>query len=246
MNLNFPIAFAAGFFSFFAPCFIPLVPAYIAYVTGVSLEDLKTKGYAHYIKRLLITSFFYILGFSLIFTLLGTAAAGIGVTLRSYGTIIERVGGVMIFLLGLEFAGLLNLPFLAKEFRLNLPQWTNRLGNFRSFFIGIVFALAWTPCIGAVLGSILTLAAVSETVLSGAMLLFVYSLGIALPFLIASLTLATLPRYLKSFRRVINLLTKFAGILLAALGLLLLTGTYKYLSSWLVAIALKLGYTIRY
>src|SRR3989344_3651711 len=176
-NLNFLIAFSGGLVSFFAPCVVPLLPAYIAYVTGVSLEDLKTKGYGPYIKRLLLSSLFYILGFSLVFTLLGTAAAGIGMTIRNYNTIIQKVGGLMILILGLEFAGVINIPFLARELRLKLPSWTNRLGYFRAFFVGLVFALAWTPCVGAVLGSILTLAAVTETAAGGAALLFIYSLG---------------------------------------------------------------------
>lgn len=242
--MNLPVAFAAGLISFFAPCVIPLLPTYIAYVTGVSLQDLKTKGYGPYIKKLLATSLFYILGFSLVFTLLGIAAGGIGVSLRRYDEIFGRVGGIIILILGLEFAGILNLSFFARELRFKLPSWTERLGYFRAFFVGIVFALAWSPCVGAVLGSILTLAAVTETVAGGAGLLFIYSLGISLPFLIASLTLATLPKYLKFFTRYIGVISRISGILLAILGILLLTDTYKYLNSWLVAIAIKLGYTI--
>lgn len=244
-SLNFPIAFSAGLVSFFAPCVIPLLPAYIAYVTGVSLDELKQKGYAPYIKKLLLSSIFYILGFSLVFAVLGTAAGGIGISLRRYDAIIERVGGAIILFLGLEFAGILNLPFLARQKQFKLPAWTDNLGYFRAFFIGIVFALAWTPCVGAVLGSILSLAAVTETAMGGALLLFIYSLGISIPFLIASLTLASLPKYLKVFTKHIGVISRAAGILLAALGVLLLTDTYKYLNSWLFEIFFKYGYTIK-
>lgn len=244
-NINFLIAFSGGLVSFFAPCVLPLLPAYVAYVTGVSLQDLKTKGYGPYIKKLLASSFFYIVGFSLVFTLLGTAAGGLGVSLRRHNEAVQRMGGAIILILGLEFAGILNLPFLARDLRLRLPTWTNRLGYFRAFFVGLVFALAWTPCVGAILGSILALAAATETALSGAKLLFIYSLGISLPFLIASLTLASLPKYLPVFKKRINLISKISGILLAILGLLLLTDTYKYVNSWIFAIAFKLGYTIR-
>lgn len=244
-SLNFPIAFSAGLVSFFAPCVVPLLPAYVAYVSGVSLDELKLKGYAPYIKKLLASSIFYILGFSLVFTLLGTAAGGIGISLRRWDELIQRVGGLVILVLGLEFAGILNLPFLAKQRQLKLPTWTNNLGYFRAFFIGLVFALAWTPCVGAVLGSILALAAVTETAFGGATLLFIYSLGISIPFLIASLTLASLPKYLKAFTKHIGTISKVAGILLAILGLLLLTDTYKYLNSWLFEIFFKFGYTIR-
>lgn len=244
-SLNFPVAFGAGLVSFFAPCVVPLLPAYIAYVTGVSLDELKQKGYAPYLKKLLLSSTFYILGFSLVFAVLGTAAGGIGISLRKYDAIIQRVGGLVILVLGLEFAGIINLPFLARELKLKLPSWTNRLGYFRAFFIGLVFALAWTPCVGAVLGSILALAAVTETAIGGATLLFVYSLGISIPFLIASLTLASLPKYLKTFTKHIGTISRVAGILLAALGLLLLTDTYKYLNSWLFEVFFKYGYTIK-
>lgn len=244
-NLNFPLAFSAGLVSFFAPCVIPLLPAYIAYVTGVSLEDLKLRGYGPYIKKILASSLFYILGFSLVFALLGTAAGGLGVSLRRYDALIQRVGGLVILLFGLEFAGILKIPLLAREFKLKLPPWTNRLGSFRAFFVGLVFATAWTPCVGAVLGSILTLAAVTETALGGAVLLFVYSLGISLPFLIASLALASLPKYLKAFTKHLGTISKTAGIFLAVLGLLLLTDTYKYVNSWLFTLAFKLGYVVK-
>ncbi|MBI2066357.1 sulfite exporter TauE/SafE family protein, partial [Candidatus Woesebacteria bacterium] len=182
MPITLPIAFGAGVISFFAPCVIPLLPAYVSYVTGVSLKDLELYGYKPYFKKLLISSIFYILGFSIVFVLLGTAAATIGMSLRRYDFLIQRIGGLVIFLLGLEFAGILNLPFLARQRQFALPSWTQNLGYLRTFFVGVVFATAWTPCVGAVLGSILALAAVSGTASVGASLLFVYSLGISVPF----------------------------------------------------------------
>lgn len=244
-DINLPIAFVAGVISFFAPCVVPLLPAYIGYVTGVSLSDLQTQGYGPFRKKLLISSIFYILGFSIVFVLLGTAAAGFGVVLRRYDYLIQRVGGLIILILGLEFAGVFNIPFLARQFQFSLPDWTKKLGYFRAFFVGLVFATAWTPCVGAILGSILALAAVSGTALRGASLLFVYSLGISVPFLIVSLTLVSAPKYLSFVGRYIGIISKVAGLLLAALGVLLLTDTYKYLNSWLFEIAFRLGYQIR-
>ena len=244
-DLNFPIAFFAGVVSFFAPCVLPLLPAYIAYVTGVSLQELKAKGYAPFKRNLLISSTFYILGFSIIFVLLGTAAASVGVALRRYDFIIQRIGGFVILVLGLEFAGLLHIPFLNYQKQFRLPSWVNNLGYFRAFFVGIVFATAWTPCVGAVLGSILALAAVAGTAAEGATLLFIYSLGISIPFMIVSLTLASAPRYLSFVSKHIGIIAKIAGLLLALLGILLLTDTYKYLNSWLFGIAFRLGYQIR-
>ncbi len=244
-NVNFPVAFMAGLISFFAPCVVPLLPAYVGYVTGVSLEDLKSRGYVFFRKKLLISSIFYILGFSIVFVLLGTAAAGFGSVLRRYDFLIQRIGGLIILILGLDFAGILNIPLLTSQFQFKLPSWVNKLGYFRAFFLGLVFATAWTPCIGVVLGAILTLAAVSGTALQGATLLFVYSLGISIPFLIVSLTLASAPKYLTFISKHIEIITKVAGLLLSVLGLLLLTDTYKYLNSWLFEIAFRLGYTVR-
>lgn len=245
MPVDIPVAFGAGLISFFAPCVVPLLPAYVSYVTGVSLKDLKTQGYAPFRRRMIASSIFYILGFSLVFVILGTAVAGFGTALRRYDFAIQRIGGLIILILGLEFAGIFHLPFLARERKFELPAWVNKLGNFRAFFVGIVFATAWTPCVGAVLGSILALAAITGTAAQGAFLLFIYSLGISLPFLIVSLTLSSAPKYLSFISNKIGIISKIAGIVLAILGLLLLTGTYKYLNSWLFEIAFGLGYTIR-
>jgi len=244
-DLNFPIAFGAGVVSFFAPCVIPLLPAYVGYVTGVSLKDLKDKGYKPFRKKLIVTSLFYILGFSIVFVILGTAAASFGSSLRRYDFIIQRVGGLVILILGLEFAGILNIPFFGRERKITLPKWTEKLGHARAFFIGLVFATAWTPCVGAVLGSILALAAVTGTAASGATLLFVYSLGISVPFLIVSLSLASAPKYLTFISKNIGVISRVAGILLAILGVLLLTDTYKYLNSFLFDLAFRYGYQIR-
>lgn len=245
IDVNLPVAFGAGVVSFFAPCVLPLLPAYIGYVTGVSVKDLKEEGYSPYIKKMLLTSIFYILGFSLVFVLLGTAAASVGVTLRRHDELIQRVGGLIILILGLEFAGVFHIPFLSRQTAFKLPEWTKKLGYLRAFFVGLIFATAWTPCVGAVLGSILTLAAVSGTAVQGATLLFVYSLGISIPFLIVSMTLASAPKYLSVIGKHIGIISKVAGIILAILGLLLLTDTYKFLNAWLFDVAFMLGYEIR-
>jgi len=245
LDLNFPVAFGAGIVSFFAPCVVPLLPAYVGYVTGVSLNELKEYGYAPFRRKMVITSILYILGFSIVFVLLGTAAASIGSALRSYDSIIQKFGGLLILILGLEFAGIIHIPFLSTQKQFKLPTWVQSLGYARAFFVGIVFATAWTPCVGVVLGSILALAAVTGTAFHGAILLFVYSLGISIPFLIVSLTLASAPKYLSFMGKYIGIISKIAGIILAILGALLLTGTYGYLNSFIFDIAFKLGYEIK-
>jgi len=244
-DINFSIAFSAGLVSFFAPCVVPLLPAYIGYITGVSLQDLQDKGYKPFRKKMIATSLYYILGFSLVFVILGTAAASIGSSLRRYDFVIQRIGGLVILFLGLNFAGILKIPLLARTKQFSLPKWADRLGYARAFFVGLVFATAWTPCVGAVLGSILTLAAIKGTIVSGASLLFVYSLGISLPFLIVSFTLASAPKYLSFIAKHIGVVSKVAGIVLAILGFLLLTDTYKYLNSWLFQVAFGWGYKIK-
>lgn len=244
-DISFPVAFVSGVVSFFAPCVVSLLPTYIAYVSGVSLASLREQGISLYQRKLIISSFFYIAGFSLIFVLLGTAAASIGSLLRQYQLWIQIIGGLFVILFGLQFAGLLHLSFLSREFHVTLPGWTQRLGPLRSFLIGVLFALVWTPCVGVVLGSILTLAAVGGTAAHGALLLFVYSLGISIPFLIVALTLAQAPRYLSAISNHIGVISRIAGLLLVAIGLLLVTDTYKYVNSWIFSIAYSLGYQIR-
>jgi len=233
-----PIAFGAGFVSFFAPCVLPLIPAYLGYITGVSLEELKFKGYGIYLRKVVFSSIFYVLGFSLVFILLGTAAGGFGSVFRRYDILIQRIGGVIILVLGLEFAGLLNLPFLVKERKFNLPGWIKRTGYLRSLVIGVVFGVSWSPCVGAVLGAIISLAAISATVSRGALLLFFYSLGISLPFVIVSLTLASAPKYFKFLTRYSGIISVISGLFLALLGFLLLTNNYRYIHSWVMGISL--------
>lgn len=251
-TITLPIAYAAGVISFFAPCVLPLLPVYISYVTGVSLKDLKTKGYKPFRKKLLVSSVFYIIGFTLFFTILGTSAAGFGVILRRNAREIQIVGGILMIIFGLEFAGKLNLNFIQNKIfpnkfnlKLELPKWADKYDSVRSFLLGIIFAITWTPCVGAVLGSIYALAAVSGSALSGATLLFVYSLGITTPFIIVSLTLVQAPKYLKVISSKIEIINKISGFILVILGLLLLTGYYAHLNAFIFDIAFGLGYEIR-
>ncbi|MBI2405647.1 sulfite exporter TauE/SafE family protein [Candidatus Microgenomates bacterium] len=243
-EISFPIAFVAGIVSFFAPCVVPLLPTYVAYVSGVSLGQLRG-GITAYQSKLLVSSLFYIIGFSLIFVLFGTAAGSIGSLLRQYQLWIQIIGGLFVIVFGLEFAGFLHIPLLARGGSVSLPAWTAKLGYARSLLIGILFAIVWTPCIGVVLGSILTIAAVQATALQGALLLFVYSLGISIPFLIVAATLAQAPKYLQTIARHTGLISRVAGLLLVAIGLLLVTDTYKYVNGWIFEIAFKWGYQIR-
>jgi len=244
-EISIPIAFMSGMLSFFAPCVLPLLPVYVSYITGISLDDLKTKGYAPFRKRMIISSLLYILGFSLVFTLLGITAGGIGRVFRANAREIQIVSGVLLIVFGLEFSGFLNLGFLAKTRKFKLPKWSERLGHFKSFLVGVIFAVTWTPCVGAILGSILALSAVNGSAALGGLLLFTYSLGISLPFLFVSFTLISAPKYLKIIQRKIGLISKISSGILIILGILLITGTYAYLNTWVFDIAYELGYEIR-
>ncbi|MEK7182908.1 MAG: cytochrome c biogenesis protein CcdA [Patescibacteria group bacterium] len=245
LEISFPIAFVAGIISFFAPCVVPLLPTYVAYVSGVSLAQLHGQGVASYQRKLLFSSLFYIIGFSLIFVLLGAAAGSIGSLLRQYQVWIQIIGGLLITIFGLEFAGFLHIPLLARGGLLLIPAWTAKLGYVRSLLIGILFAIVWTPCVGVVLGSILAIAAVQATAPQGALLLFVYSLGISIPFLIVAATLAQAPKYLQIIARHTGLISRIAGLLLVVIGILLITNTYRYVNGWIFEIAFKWGYQIR-
>lgn len=244
-EVSVPIAFGAGLVSFFAPCVIPLLPAYVGYITGVSFDELKKDKHHRYRKKILFSSLSYILGFSLLFVLAGTAAASISALFVSYRDLILKLGGVVIIILGMQFAGYLNFSSLSKERKFSLPGWADNLGYFRSFLVGIIFAAAWSPCVGVVYGAILSLAAVSGTAARGAGLLLVYSLGISIPFLVVSMTLASSPRYLKRINKHIGKIIKISGIILVILGVLMFTNTYRYINSWLLDFGFGLGYKAR-
>lgn len=254
MEINLLVAFTSGVVSFFAPCVVPLLPAYIGYVTGVSLEELRVKGVAAYKKQLVLSSLAYFLGFSVIFVILGTTAASLGSVLRSYDVWIQRGGGILVMLLALSFMGWFQIPWLTSLHGLALPKWADKLGYGRAFVVGIVFATVWTPCVGAVLGAILTLAAASQTVTVGATMLLVYSLGISVPFLVVSLALVQVPGLLKVITKYLGIITKVTGWGLLVIGFLLFNNTvgliskdltYNRLNSLLFEIAFKLGYKIR-
>ncbi len=255
MEINFLVAFTSGVVSFFAPCVVPLLPAYVGYITGVSLSELTRKGGIEHCRRqILWSSLAYVVGFSLVFTILGTSAAGLGSLFRQHEVLVQRGGGILIMLFALNFLGVLKLPGLSVGHQLRLPSWAAHLGYGRAFLVGVIFAAAWTPCVGAVLGAILTLAAASKSVFGGGALLFVYSLGISIPFLVIALTIAQAPAVLRSIERWLPVVSKVAGVVLLVIGFLLFNNTvmwispmltYNRLNSLLFEIAFKLGYQIR-
>ncbi len=227
-SVGFPIAFMAGVLSFLSPCVLPLVPSYLSFVTGMSLEDLQ-EGFDR--RRVLTHAALFVSGFTLIFVLLGAGATFVGSFLLYNSEWIARIGGVVIILFGLHLMGVFQLLPLLKEKRVHLAN--KPAGYVGTVAVGVAFGAGWTPCIGPVLGAIMTMAASQEHLATGMLLLFVYSMGLAIPFLLAALALE---RFLGAFtraRRYLPLIQKGAGVLLVLLGILLVTGSFVVLAAWL-------------
>lgn len=223
-TVSFSIAFAAGLLTFLSPCILPLIPAYISYITGISFEELKEGGSREIRKKTLVHSLFFILGFSSVFIALGASASYLGQFLIEYKSIISRIGGIFVILFGLYIAGLFKLDFLGKERRLNIKaRKGSKLG---SVLLGVTFAAAWTPCVGPVLGSILVLAGTRESVLEGIWLLSVYSLGIAAPFIISAVLINSFIARFARLKKYISAVKFACGLLLVLIGVLLITGRF--------------------
>ncbi len=231
-NLSLGVSFVAGFLSALSPCVLPLLPSYVSYITGISYDHLTNKATSSYIfKKTFFHSLFFILGFSLIFILLGATASLVGGFLKQYQDWLVRIGGIIIVFFGLHVAGIFTIPFLSQDKKLELKSKPQ--GLIGSLIVGIIFAAAWTPCVGPILGSILMLAGTKSSVLSGVLLLAAYSLGFALPFIIFSLFLNTFIFHFQKLRHHMKWITVTSGLLLILLGLTLITGHFTRLTSYL-------------
>lgn len=228
-SLGIAIAFTAGLLSFLSPCVLPLIPSYVTFITGLSLEDVQRTR-----RTALIHSLLFILGFSLIFLSLGATATVLGRTLLSQREWISRVGGVLIIVFGLYTMGAFNIAAFSRERRFHLAD--KPVGYLGSVLVGIAFGAGWTPCIGPILGSILIFTSTSSDLGRGMQLLSAYSLGLALPFLAASLMIERFLAVFARFRRQMVWVTRAAGLLLIAVGLLLLTDYFTILASYLQAL----------
>lgn len=216
-SVSFWVAFFGGLLSFISPCVFPLVPAYLAYMAGISLEDAD-QGKIR--KLTFVHSCFFILGFSIIFVILGASASLLGKLLFIYKDLIRQVGGIVIMIFGLYIMGILKIPFLDAEKRIQLRS--KPAGFAGSVLVGVAFAAGWTPCVGPILGSILLLAGTSTTVWQGIVLLIMYSLGLGIPFILISLTLNTFLAYFDKIRKCLGVINFISGAFLIALGILLI------------------------
>jgi cytochrome c-type biogenesis protein len=223
---SFALAFVAGLLSFLSPCVLPLIPSYVGFLTGLTLEELDLRR-----GTALLHAVWFVAGFSAIFIALGATASALGVLLLHSQVWIGRVGGVLVILFGLYLLGVLRPGFLMRERKLQLAR--KPLGYLGSALVGITFGAAWTPCIGPILGAILTLAAAQASVGHGAALLAVYSLGLAVPFVATALALDRFLVWFQRFRPHVAWVERIAGTLLILLGVLLLSDRFTLLAGWL-------------
>jgi len=220
------IAFGAGLISFLSPCVLPLIPGYISYISGSSLNELLESKKVNLIPIILFT-----LGFSLVFIIFGAASTFLGQVLLQNSYELRIVAGLLIVILSLHIIGIINIKFLNYEKRIQ----TKTNNNFYSpILIGMAFAFGWTPCIGPILGSILVLAATEDSINKGILLLISYSLGLALPFILSGYLIQKFLLFSKNFKKNINLISKIGGIILLITGVLILTNQLQALGFYLI------------
>jgi cytochrome c-type biogenesis protein len=224
------VLFGAGVASFLAPCVVPLVPAYLGIVASESGSARSGAGEAEAVTSVRATAVF-VLGFAVIFAALGAAAGLVGGSLLGVQSAVQRVGGVLVLVMGFALLGIVRGPF-SGEHRL-LRAVPHVAAPLRPFVVGVVFGAAWTPCVGPLLGAALTVAAASGQALRGTLLLVAYALGIGVPFLLASLGLASSTAARQRLQRIAPVVQRVGGALLVVLGLLLVTGAYGHLTSYL-------------
>lgn len=240
-NPTFLAAFIAGVLSFISPCVLPLIPGYLSYISGLTLDEMQGTGSASAAavaasrRRVLIASIFFILGFSVVFVSLGAAASAIGQYLLAPGTgrlrLVTKLAGAIVIVFGLHTMGVLRIEWLYSEKRVQVERKPR--GVFGAFVVGLAFAFGWTPCIGPILSGILAIAASKDTVGQGIQLLAVYSLGLGIPFLITALALNQFFAAFAKIRRHYHKIEIASGLLLVAIGVLIFTDQFTVIARWL-------------
>jgi cytochrome c-type biogenesis protein len=230
-SLPLPLAaFVAGLLSFLSPCVLPLVPGYVSLVSGASVDDLKSSD-RRMTSTVMLHSITFIIGFSFVFIVLGAAATGLGQIFNEYRHILARIAGVVVIIFGLHLTGLLKIKALYADKRLHdVKGSSSALG---SFVVGFAFAFGWTPCIGPILAGILALAAEQDKVAKGVFLLAIYSMGLAVPFLLTSIGVDRFLVFYGKFRRHLHTVEVISGVLLIAVGTLIFMNNLKLLSGYL-------------
>jgi cytochrome c-type biogenesis protein len=230
-DVTWPAAAAAGVLSFLSPCVLPLVPPYLTYIAGTTIEELAEGGETRARRDTLLAALLFVAGFSTVFVTLGATASVFGQIVRAHLELLSLIAGLVIIAMGLHFLGLFRLAFLYREKRFNVEK---PLGLWGAYLMGLAFAFGWTPCIGPILAAILALAGTEDTVTRGAALLAVYSAGLGIPFVVAALAMAPFLRFMKGFRAHFGKVERVVGLLLVATGIAFMTGGVQRASYWLL------------
>jgi cytochrome c-type biogenesis protein len=230
-DVTLSAAGAAGLLSFLSPCVLPLVPPYLTFIAGTTIEDVAHERVSQARRDVFLAAILFVLGFSSVFVALGATASFFGQMLRAHIAALSLIAGLAIILMGLHFLGVFRLTFLYREKRVEVAK---PLGLWGAYVMGLAFAFGWTPCIGPILAAILAIAASEETAWRGAGLLAVYSLGLGVPFLLAAIALEPFIGFLKKFRTHFGAVERVVGALLIATGIGFLTGAMQNFSFWLL------------
>ena len=235
MNTTLSIAFLAGLISFLSPCVLPLIPGYISYISGTSFDKLVEK------KRdlIVIKTIFFTLGFSFVFIALGSTASFIGIFFLTNSDIFRIIAGVIIIFFSLQLIGIINFKFMNKDVRIFTDQYSHNLAF--PVLVGAAFGFGWTPCIGPILGSILTLSAIEVNISKSIFLLSSYSLGLAIPFIISGVLIDKFLYFSKNFRKYLSTITKIGGTILLLTGIAILTGQLQVLGFFILEYFPSLG-----
>lgn len=228
--VSFGLAFLAGLVSFLSPCVLPIVPSYVSFVTGLTLEELTADDRSVVRRQAALHAALFILGFTLVFVALGASATAAGEVLRRSLPLLQQIGGVVIALFGLYMLGVLRLPFLMRERRVHLARRPE--GRFGSVVVGVAFGAGWTPCVGPVLATILLYAGLEASAGQGMLLLSVYAVGLGLPFFIAAVAFNWFVASIPGFRRWMKPMERAAGALMVIMGVLLFTGQFTALANF--------------
>ena len=231
-NISLLAAFGAGFLSFVSPCVLPVVPGYLSFVSGASLDDMGGRVAGARRWAIMADILAFVLGFSTVFVILGASATALGGFLLAKLSLLSKIAGVMVVILGLHMLGVFRLGFLYRERRIQTES--KRVGILGSFLVGMAFAFGWSPCIGPILGGILAYASTRETVGQGMVLLGAYSAGLGIPFIVAGLSIDAFFRFTARFKRHFRMIEVISGGLLIAVGILIFTNQITVLSGWMV------------
>jgi cytochrome c-type biogenesis protein len=232
-SIGVMVALTAGLFSFLSPCVLPLFPSYLSFITGLSVSDLAGELDPTARRRVLLNAVAFLLGFSIVFVALGASFSAVGQALLDHRDWIRRVGGALIVVFGLYIAGFLKIGFFGRT-----TQWQIRekpAGYLGSLAVGVTFAIGWTPCVGPILGGILSLASTTETVQRGVGLLIAYSAGLGVPFVLSALALPSFLRFFKRYRPFIPVVERAAGVVMIVVGVLVFTNYYVVLNAWAIS-----------